>query len=304
LENRKPGKDGPITHDPADSKADKPGEKKGADDAKGKSEALGAAASAAGAAAKGVGVLATAGSGGGAGVQKVSVVSAPATLQTHVTKGKVTVSEPVGVQNEGGDPLPVMNQGTQAVTVLNSPLHVAFGMISFSSLFKTPDFFGFLPSGITGITVGAAFEKGGYVPFTGPALVHAGEFVIPADAVRAIGARGGGFDGNGGLSKLVNALTGGVVEGVEASKAQLVSPAGGALRIGGPDLRVPGAPRLADTAASAASDTSEPAAPAVILNYSAWDVPTGREQLDKHSRHIAGMVAKEWAARPSPRSRP
>ena len=288
-----------------DSKGDGKGEGKGKDDkvgdgadkAKGKLEALGEAASSAAIAAKGVGTGGS-GTGGGSGIQKVSIERAPATLTTHVSKGSVTVSEPVGVQGDSGAPLPVQNQGIQQVAVVGT-VRVTFALVSIGTSIETS----IAPFGIgeitsIGFSTGYAFEKGGRVPSTGPHLLHEDEFVLPADAVRAIEAHGAPPGGGTLLDQLVSKLTGNAPSGVDP----FTPGAAGTIQIGGPSIR----PSFGSgaTITQQAITTIHEYGPTIAPTINAIDGRGLEDALDPVMAHIADGVANQWARRPGKRSRP
>lgn len=121
---------------------------------------------------------AAAGSAGGSKVQRVSVVSAPATLSTKtVAPVETTVTTPVQTTPAGGV-TPTQEQGVRSVQIVNVPMPVSFNAI------QTMATISIAPFGI-GTTIGFgtinAFRRGGIVPEDQLAVLHQREMVLPAD---------------------------------------------------------------------------------------------------------------------------
>jgi DNA-binding protein Fis len=134
------------------------------------------------------------GGGSGAGgpkIQDVRLVAAPAMVSTHAKGGDITASISTPVQTTPANGVtPVQNQGVQIVQVVGR-VPVTFSAINSTIGLITPNFLGFAPSLVTTFGFLSAFEKGGYVPSTGPALVHEGEFVLPKEAVSKLTSKTG-----------------------------------------------------------------------------------------------------------------
>ena len=133
------------------------------------------------------------GGAGGSKIQDVRVVAAPITVSTHAKGGEVGISG--AIQTTPADGItPVQQQGIQTVQVVGK-VPVTFSAIQES--FYIGSFAGITWPVAAVVQFGAnfgmmnAFEKGGYVPSTGPALVHEGEFVLPAAAVQKLASKAG-----------------------------------------------------------------------------------------------------------------